>query len=79
MEFWNNFFDLKVLEFENMIIGGDLKLSIGVVKLWGPRAILNKLSDLFSSELKDKMLLHIENEKLTTFLERPPCWGGSSR
>lgn len=49
---------------DNLILGGDLNLSIGYLESWGDHAQIDPLSDLFENVLEDHSLIDIPSVKL---------------
>lgn len=51
VEFWDNLFSKSFFSHENVILGGDLNLTLGVAEIWGPKVILDPLSYFFKHHL----------------------------
>lgn len=57
--FWNQLLNLSITLFENIIIGGDLKFSIGFSESWGSSAQIDPLSDTMGKILEQALLADI--------------------
>jgi hypothetical protein len=66
--FWESIFKLKLLKVDNLILGGDLNFSLGLVEVWGPNACPDHLSAMFTHLLSANGLLDIAPRKLS------PTW-----
>lgn len=65
--FWDKLFS-KSFSHENVIMGGDPNLTLGVAEIWGPKAIPDPLSDFFQNHLAQLDLFYIDPIKLN------PTW-----
>ena len=68
VRFWNNLLSLDCLLPVRLIFGGDLNFSLGFSKIWGVKARVDCLSDLFSKKLETYGLVDIVPHVLT------PTW-----
>eukprot|EP00253_Pinus_taeda_P029007 PITA_29007 len=51
--FWRTFLDSKLLQADNVILGGDLNFSLGYYESWGHSAQVDSLSDTISTLLEE--------------------------
>lgn len=58
--FWEKLFSKSFFSNENVILGGYLNLTLGIVEIWGPKAILDSLSGFFKHYLAQLDLFNIE-------------------
>jgi len=56
------------MQFENLIIGGDLNFSLGIVESWGHRAQSDVLTSFFEKMLDDNDLISID------YARKMPTW-----
>lgn len=68
MVLWDNLFSKSFFSHENVIVGGDLNITLGVAEIWGSKAIPDPLSDFFKAHLTQVDLFDIEPIKLN------PTW-----
>ena len=68
MGFWDNLFSKPFFSHDQLIVGGDLNFTLGVAKIWGPKAIPDPLSDFFKSHLTQLDLFDLDPIKLN------PTW-----
>ena len=57
--FWKNLMDMECLICQKLILGGDLKFSMGLSEIWGTRARLDSLSNFFIKSLETFRLVDI--------------------
>lgn len=62
--FWEKFFSKSFFSNENVILGGDLNLTLGIAEIWGPKVIPNPLSEFFKHHLAQLDLFDIEPIRL---------------
>ena len=62
--YWENLLQADFMQFENLIIGGDLNFSLGLAESWGHRAQTDSLSGFFEGLLDDHNLLNIDSERI---------------
>ena len=70
---WDRPFSKPFLSNDRVIIGGDLNFTLGVSKIWGPRAIPDPLSHYFKSHISRLDLYDLEPIKLN-----PTWWNRSA-
>ena len=66
--FWNNLLGMNCFSYPNLVVGGDLKFSLGHSEIWGAKARVDVLSDFFIHLLEGLGLIDI------TPLESRPTW-----
>jgi hypothetical protein len=57
--FWDCLFNKSLLQTEDLILGGDLKIFLGSMESWGQRARPDALSEYFRHKLGEPRLLDI--------------------
>lgn len=57
--FWNHLLNLSIINYDNIIMGGDLNFSIGFGESWGSNAQVNSLSDIMEKLLERHHLIYI--------------------
>ena len=66
--FWDTLFSLDVFEDNDVILGGDFNLSLGLSEVWGPRAAPDALANFFIQAFARNDLLDILPPKIV------PTW-----
>jgi len=61
---WNNLCSKSLMDNPNLMIGGDLNFSLGIIETWGPYAREDPLSNFFIKIIREKKLLDINLLKL---------------
>lgn len=67
-EFWNHLLSLSLLSHEQIIVGGDLNLSLGASEILGPKASPDPLAEYFINFMVQKALIDLNPIKLN------PTW-----
>lgn len=57
MVYWNQFFDMILVEAWHLVIDGDLNFSMGNVESWGPWARDDKITYLFLNKFIGKNMM----------------------
>ena len=57
--FWINLFKMEGLLSSKLILGGDLKFSIGLSEVWGEKARVDNLSDFFLRQMESASLVDL--------------------
>jgi hypothetical protein len=52
--FWESLLNKSFMNFESLILGGDLNFSVGVIEVWGPKPRIDPLLDFLIHILGDK-------------------------
>ena len=65
-KFWEFFFSSGLLEPQNMILGGDMNLSLSEREVWGSSMRMYSLSNFFLALFKSKGLLYVHPLKVET-------------
>ena len=57
--FWINIFKMEGLMSSKLILGGDLKFSIGLSEVWGEKVRVDNLSDFFLRQMESASLVDL--------------------
>ena len=69
---WNIFFSKPLLNFSNLVLGGDLNVSLGLSEFWGPNAQVDPLIDFFLNKIWLERFIDVDllKEKPTQICKR---------
>jgi hypothetical protein len=62
--YWDKIFSKSFLKYQQVILGGDLKFSLGFSEVWGTHVRVDPLTNFFSQKMVECNLLDIEPIKL---------------
>ena len=46
-DFWDSLLKMEIFDDRELVLGGDLNLSLGVSEVWGPKAFPDALANFF--------------------------------
>lgn len=64
MGYWNNLMSTSLLNYDKMIIGGDLNFSFGHIEPWGTRAQTDPLMEYFEHFMDNNNLMNIDSSNI---------------
>ena len=67
-DFWDSLLKMEIFDDRELVLGGDLNLSLGVSEVWGPKAFPDALANFFIQSFAKKNLLDIISPKVS------PTW-----
>ena len=67
-DFWDSLLKMEIFDDRELVLGGDLNLSLGVSEVWGPKAYPDALANFFIQSFARKNLLDIIPPKVS------PTW-----
>jgi len=68
VNYWDRLFNKNWLLFGLVVVGGDLKITLGALEIWGPSSQKDYLSSYFLKKMEEVELLDVEPTKLTPTL-----------
>ena len=70
VNFWDIFFNSRILDNDNIILGGGLNITLGDAKIWGPTTRKDVIAEYFLRRFEENHLYDIIHVKIETQLEK---------